>query len=79
MALTAAELVFRPPAAWWPTVWMALWVLTGVLLVAGALLRAAQKPRLRHIDRPDCCDGPGGSDDCDDPPGDHAEGYGRAA
>ncbi|MFJ9635331.1 hypothetical protein [Streptomyces sp. NPDC101178] len=52
MALTAAELMFRPPAAWWPTAWIASWALTGVLLAAWVLLRAAQKRDLRQIDRP---------------------------
>ncbi|WP_228993487.1 hypothetical protein [Streptomyces sp. DH8] len=52
MVLTAAEAVLRPPAGWWSTAWIGSWVLTGVLLVVWALLRADRKRRYREDGRP---------------------------
>ncbi|MFH9608951.1 hypothetical protein [Streptomyces sp. NPDC017448] len=52
MVLTAAAAVLRPPAGWWSAAWIGAWVLTGVLLVVWALLRADRKRRYRKGGRP---------------------------
>ncbi|WP_411078937.1 phage holin family protein [Streptomyces sp. cmx-18-6] len=85
MLLTAAVAFIEPAAAWWSVAWVAAWVLTGVLLIVWALLRAGQKRRLRRTGRPcgPCEPGdPGDPRDPGDPcgsPAEGAEGYGRAA
>ncbi|MFI2215043.1 hypothetical protein [Streptomyces sp. NPDC020141] len=51
MAATAAEVLLEPTPSWWSWARTASWALTGALLIAWALLRAAQKRRLRGLTR----------------------------
>ncbi|MFG2595266.1 hypothetical protein [Streptomyces sp. NPDC048462] len=53
MALTAIELLLQPSTSRWTTAWIGSWTLTGALLIAWALLRAAQKQRLHQIAQSD--------------------------
>ncbi|GGY45583.1 hypothetical protein [Streptomyces djakartensis] len=47
MLTAAADLVLDPRAAWWRSLWLLPWYLTGLSVLAWAVLRARQKAAQR--------------------------------
>ncbi|WP_030238793.1 MULTISPECIES: hypothetical protein [unclassified Streptomyces] len=47
MVTAAADLVLDPQTAWWRSLWLLPWYLTGLSVLAWAVLRARQKAAQR--------------------------------